>query len=172
MARIGLKARLSKLEKRRRKPSPNRVLHYSPADLASGPVSADLPVRVIGYWRKGENPASGPLGAFAGRFALIPDFGSAAEWEAAAERQQKELLATARSRTNEPATEAPLLWAPSPKTYPHQRAKARKARVSLNCKTGAPSTAQPANSSNRGLMTRTVQASAHSASQPLQRTTS
>jgi len=107
MARIGLKARLSKLEKQRRKPSPNRVLHYSPADLAGGPVSADLPVRVVGYWRKGENPASGPLGAFAGRFALMPDFGSAAEWEAAAERQQKALLATARSRTNEPATEAP-----------------------------------------------------------------
>lgn len=107
MARIGLKARLSKLEKQRRKVSPNRVLHYNPADLAGGPVSADLPVRVVGYWRKGENPASGPLGAFAGRFALMPDFGSAAEWEAAAERQQKELLATARSRTNEPATEAP-----------------------------------------------------------------
>lgn len=107
MARIGLKTRLSKLEKQRRKPSPNRVLHYNPADLAGGPVSADLPVRVVGYWRAGENPASGPLGAFAGRFALMPDFGSAAEWEAAAERQQKELLATARSRTNEPATEAP-----------------------------------------------------------------
>ena len=107
MARIGLKTRLSKLEKQRRKVSPNRVLHYNPADLAGGPVSADLPVRVVGYWRAGENPASGPLGAFAGRFALIPDFGSAAEWEAAAERQQKALLATARSRTNEPATEAP-----------------------------------------------------------------
>lgn len=107
MARIGLKARLSKLEKQRRKASPNRVLHYNPADLAGGPVSADLPVRVVGYWRAGENPASGPLRAFAGRFALMPDFGSAAEWEAAAERQQKELLATARSRTNEPATEAP-----------------------------------------------------------------
>lgn len=62
MARIGLKARLSKLEKQRRKASPNRVLHYNPADLAGGPVSADLPVRVVGYWRKGENPASGPLG--------------------------------------------------------------------------------------------------------------
>lgn len=126
MARIGLKARLSKLEKQRRKPSPNRVLHYSPADLAGGPVSADLPVRVAGYWRAGENPASGPLGAFAGRFALIPDFGSESCWEAAAERQQKELLATARSRTNEPATEAPDIVGTITEDVPAPKRKGEK----------------------------------------------
>ncbi len=107
MARIGLKARLSKLEKQRRRQSPNRVLHYDPADLAGGPVSDDLPVRVVGYWRKGENPASGPLHAFAGRFALVPDFGTATAWEAAASKQQRAVIAVARSRTDEPANTAP-----------------------------------------------------------------
>lgn len=103
MARIGLRNRLRKLEKRRRGPSPNRVLRYNPADLGDGPVSDDLPVWVSGYWRPGESPASGPLGAFSGRFALVPDFGTTAAWEAAAEQQQRDLLAKARSRSNEPA---------------------------------------------------------------------
>jgi len=107
MARIGLRNRLRKLEKRRRGPSPNRVLRYNPADLGDGPGSDDLPVWVSGYWRPGENPASGPLGAFSGRFALVPDFGTTAAWEAAAEQQQRNLLAKARSRTDEPANVAP-----------------------------------------------------------------
>lgn len=106
MARIGLRNRLRKLEKRHRGPSPNRVLRYNPADLGDGPVRDDLPVWVSGYWRPGENPASGPLSAFAGRFALVPDFGTTAAWEAAAEQQQRDLLAKARSRTDEPAAEA------------------------------------------------------------------
>lgn len=102
MARIGLISRLAKLENRRRKQSPNRVLHYNPADLGEGPPSPDLPVWALGLWRQDENPACGPLRAFSGRFALMPDFGTAEEWEAAAEKQQKQLLAVARSRTNTP----------------------------------------------------------------------
>lgn len=107
MARIGLRNRLRKLEKRLRGPSPNRVLRYNPADLGDGPVSDDLPVLVSGYWRPGDNLASGQLSAFAGRFALVPDFGTTEAWEAAAEQQQRDLLAKARSRTDEPANVAP-----------------------------------------------------------------
>ncbi|HDQ4464832.1 TPA: hypothetical protein P9G65_005135 [Pseudomonas aeruginosa] len=128
MARIGLKTRLSKLEKQRRKQSPNRVLHYDPADLADGPISADLPVRVVGYWRKGENPASGPLHAFAGRFALVPDFGTAAAWEAAAEQQQRALLAMARSRSNEPAAEAPVSVGTIAEDIPAPKRKGEKGK--------------------------------------------
>lgn len=128
MARIGLKTRLSKLEKQRRKQSPNRVLHYDPAHLGDGPVGDDLPVRVVGYWRKGENPASGPLGAFAGRFALVPDFGTAAAWEAAAEQQQRALLAMARSRSNEPAAEAPASVGTIAEDVPAPKRKGEKGK--------------------------------------------
>ena len=107
MARIGLKARLSKLENCHMKQGPNRVLCYNPADCADGPLSCDLPVWQVGYWRESENPAAGPLSAFAGRFVLVPDHGTVEDWEAAAEKQQRELLAVARSRTDEPAQVAP-----------------------------------------------------------------
>ncbi|MFA5627188.1 MAG: hypothetical protein WC965_06915 [Thiohalomonadaceae bacterium] len=107
MARIGLKARLAKLENRRVKQGPNRVLCFNPAVCADGQLSRDLSVWQVGYWREGGNPAAGPLRAFAGRFVLIPDHGTTAEWEAAAEQQQRELLARARSRTDEPAAVVP-----------------------------------------------------------------
>lgn len=108
MARIGLKNRIRKLENRRKVKSPNRVLHCRAQDVAAyADNMAALPVWQVGCCLPGGNPASGPLQAFPGRFALVPDFGSMADWEAAAARQQAELIAHARHRTNEPATEAP-----------------------------------------------------------------
>lgn len=99
------KLKLKRLEKRQIK---RRViaLEFDPAD---GPVSDDLPVRVVGYWRAGENAASGRLGAFSGHVILFPSFGGgAAAWEAAAAAQQRALIAHARSRTDEPTNTAPV----------------------------------------------------------------
>lgn len=96
------KLKLKRLEKRQGK---RRViaLEFDPADLADGPVSDDLPVRVVGYWRAGENAVSGRLGAFSGHVILFPSItGGAAAWEAAAAAQQRALIAHARSRTDEP----------------------------------------------------------------------
>lgn len=100
MARVGLKNRLARLENRRMGQSSNRVLRYNPANHDDGPEIADLHVWQEGFWRRGENPASGQLRAFTGRYVLIPDHGTEAEWEAATQKQQQELMALARSQAS------------------------------------------------------------------------
>lgn len=100
MGRFGFKNRLAKLETRCIGQGPNRVLHFNPADYTDGSEIADLHVWQVGLWSRGENPASGPLRAFAGRFILIPDHGTAADWEAAVQKQQHELMTLARSRAD------------------------------------------------------------------------
>ena len=89
------KSRISKLENRHCKQSTSRVLCYNPADCADGPTSPDLPVCRLGPWGQSENPACGPLCAFSGRFMLVPDHGTDAEWMAAVIKQQRKLMASA-----------------------------------------------------------------------------
>lgn len=73
MARIGLAARIAKLEERQaEKHTANRVVFVDPATFEA----------------KGF-----PCG---GRVMVVADYGSNAEWEAALQRQQRALLAAAR----------------------------------------------------------------------------
>ena len=87
------KARLKKLEKHQGKQGANRVLHYRPAGIAVRTTSPDLNVWQTGCGQDANNPASGPLRAFKGRFMLVPDFGTDVEWAAAIKHQQRNLLA-------------------------------------------------------------------------------
>jgi hypothetical protein len=108
MARIGLKNRITKLERKRHgKPRVVRVAVEYRVDVTGKPTSP-----AVSAWLSAPSP--GPLnvpdallGAYRGilapRVMLVPVFD---DWEAAAERQQRELMAMARSRTNSPATQA------------------------------------------------------------------
>ncbi|PTU32247.1 hypothetical protein [Stenotrophobium rhamnosiphilum] len=96
--RIGLKSRVEKLENRRSLQSPNKVLYYRPEDATYGPADRDLEVWQTGYWTQGENPASGSLPSFTGKFLLMPDHGTNEQWELSGEKQQRDLLLLARSR--------------------------------------------------------------------------
>jgi hypothetical protein len=94
------KSCISKLENRRGTKSTGRVLCYNRADRVDGPASPDLHVWQIGCGRQGENLTSGPLRAFTGRFMLIPDHGTDAEWMAALQKQQCELQAHGLKKPN------------------------------------------------------------------------
>jgi hypothetical protein len=88
----GIKAKLQKLENRQCKQSTSRILCYNPVDCADGPTSHDLHVWQARCWQQSENPASGPLRGFKGRFMLVPDFGSDKEWQEQIRSQQRKLL--------------------------------------------------------------------------------
>jgi hypothetical protein len=83
------KSRISKLENRQSMKSTSRVLCYNPADCKDGHTSPDLYVWQVGCGRQGENPISGPLRDFSGRFMLVPDFGSDTEWQEILRKQQR-----------------------------------------------------------------------------------
>lgn len=105
------KSRLKKLEAKLQPPRLQlRQLEY-PADATGSPQ--------VDFWAawlstptpRAENALQreiGPLAAMlAPRVVLYPSFGSESDWETAAAKQQSELMAHARSRTNEPAQVAP-----------------------------------------------------------------
>lgn len=107
MARLGMKSKLKRLEKRTGKRRVARVAVEYAVDATGTPTSP-----AVAAWLS--TPCPGPLivpdallGAYRGilapRVMLLPTFGTEADWCAAAERQQKQLLAVARSRTNMPA---------------------------------------------------------------------
>lgn len=111
MSRIGLKSKLKRLERKRYgKPRAARVAVEYRVDVNGKPISP-----AVAAWLC--TPCRGPLivpdallGAYAGilapRVMLLPVFD---DWEAAAEAQQRELMARARSRTNEPTNVAPVI---------------------------------------------------------------
>ncbi|MFZ2336371.1 MAG: hypothetical protein WAW35_15820 [Sideroxyarcus sp.] len=111
MARIGLKNRITKLERKRHgKPRVVRVAVEYRVD-ANGVAVAPA----IREWLS--TPSPGPLnvpdafldayrGILAPRVMLVPVFD---DWEAACLAQQRELLAVCRSRTNEPANTVPVI---------------------------------------------------------------
>lgn len=103
MARIGFKNRIRRLEEKRNKRRLTvRLLEYA-CDVTGAPVDPG-----IGAWLSGatKSPPAAVLARYRGflgrRLLVIPDFGTAEAWEAASRRQQMELLAVARSRTNKP----------------------------------------------------------------------
>lgn len=104
------KSRLKKLEAKLQPPRLQlRKLEY-PADVTGSPQGDFWAALVDGPSLIDKNALQreiGPLAAMlAPRIVLYPSFGSESDWETAAARQQAELKAVARSRTNEPATEA------------------------------------------------------------------
>lgn len=108
MARLGMKSKLKRLEKRTGKRRVARVAVEYRVDATGTPTSP-----AVAAWLA--TPSPGPqivptalCGAYKGllapRVMLLPVFD---DWEAAAEAQQRDLLARARSRTNEPTNVAP-----------------------------------------------------------------
>jgi hypothetical protein len=51
-----------------------------------------------GCWNDKENPTTGPIGSFTGRFLLVPDFGTDKELMAAIKKQQQELMEQGRNK--------------------------------------------------------------------------
>lgn len=112
MARFGLKNRLAKLENKRFAEYGTQLAVEYECDASGTP--ADTFMR---DWLSGVAPAkktqqradlapSRPI--FARRVILVPTFASREAWEAALLKHQNELVALARSRTNEPAKAAPV----------------------------------------------------------------
>lgn len=77
--RISLATRLKKLELARRKQGPNRIVVYD----ATQPDGARNALRSVGR---------------PGRYLLIPNYGSMAEWEAGLRSQQQRLMNEAERR--------------------------------------------------------------------------
>ena len=111
MARFGLKNRLAKLENKRFAEYGTQLAVEYECDASGTPADA-----FMRDWLSGVAPAkktqqradlapSRPI--FARRVILVPTFASDAAWEAALLKHQNELVALARSRTNEPAKAAP-----------------------------------------------------------------
>jgi hypothetical protein len=87
------KNRILKLENSHGKQSQNCVLFYHPADCLDNSINSNLHVWQLGCCEQSENPTSGPLGVFKGRFMLVPDHGFDEEWMEGLAKQQRKLLA-------------------------------------------------------------------------------
>ena len=112
MARFGLKNRLAKLENRRFSEYGTQLAVEYECDANGTPADAFMRDWLSGVapakktQQRADLPPSRPI--FARRVILVPTFASAAAWEAALLKHQNELVALARSRTNEPAKAAPV----------------------------------------------------------------
>lgn len=111
MGRIGLKSKLKRLEKRQGKRRVNALALEFDCDATGEPTSPEMAAWLSTPTPRPENAPAAFLARYAGilnrRVILFPRFSSEAAWEAAAEQQQRASLAMARSRSNEPAAEAP-----------------------------------------------------------------
>ncbi len=105
------KSRLKRLEKRQGKRRVNALALEFDCDATGSPQGDFWAALVDRHTPRAENAPTGFLERYAGilssRVILFPRFASEAAWETAAAKQQSELLAHARSRTNEPAQVAP-----------------------------------------------------------------
>ena len=110
--RIGLKTKLKNLEGKANMRFGTRLAVEYECDASGAPTDP-----FMRDWLSGVAPAkktkqradltpSRPI--FARRVILVPTFASDAAWEAALLKHQNELVALARSRTNEPAKAAPV----------------------------------------------------------------
>lgn len=97
MARFGLRNRLAKLEIRRNKQGANRVLFYSPADRAESPAGDFQGFGPDLYQPAHKSAAAGQPAPLPGRYMLVCDFGTQAEWEEGLKAQQLALVAKASS---------------------------------------------------------------------------
>lgn len=108
MARFGLKNRLAKLENKRFTEYGTQLAVEYECDASGTPADAFMRDWLSGVvpakkaQQRADLPPSRPI--FARRVILVPTF---SDWEAACLAQQKALQAVCRSRTNQPASEAP-----------------------------------------------------------------
>lgn len=111
MARVGLKSKLKRLEKRQGKRRVNCLALEYEIDASGVPTNAE-----IAAWLSTPNPTleNAPAalleryrGILSKRVMLTARYCSFEAWESALLKHQNELVALARSRTNEPAKAAP-----------------------------------------------------------------
>jgi hypothetical protein len=110
MARFGLKNRLAKLEKRQGKRRVNRLALEYEIDAAGAPTNPEVAAWLSTPNPRAENAPAALLAPYAGilnrRVMLVPRYCSVEAWETALAKQQSELIALARSRSNKPANTA------------------------------------------------------------------
>ena len=109
--RIGLKTKLRKLEKRQGKRRVNRLALEYQIDASGAAIDLEIRAWLSEPNPRPENAPDALLAPYAGilnkRVILAPRYCSFEAWETAVAKQQNELEALARSRTNEPAQVAP-----------------------------------------------------------------
>ena len=112
MARVGLKSKLKRLEKRQGKRRVNCLALEYEIDASGAPIDPEVAAWLSTPNPRAENAPDALLAPYAGilnkRVMLAPRYCSFEAWEAAVSKQQSELIALARSRTNEPANTAPV----------------------------------------------------------------
>ena len=112
MARLSMKSKLKRLEKRQGKRRVNCLALEYEVDSAGVPICAEVAAWLSTPNPRPENAPAALLEPYAGilnkRVMLVPRWQSPEAWEAAVSKQQSELIALARSRTNEPANTAPV----------------------------------------------------------------
>ena len=112
MARVVLKSKLKRLEKRQSKRRVNRLALEYEIDATGAPTSPEIAAWLSTPNPRAENAPEALLAPYAGilnkRVMLCPRYCSLEAWEAALLKHQNELVALARSRTNEPAKAAPV----------------------------------------------------------------
>lgn len=112
MARLSMKSKLKRLEKRQGKRRVNCLALEYEVDSAGVPICAEVAAWLSTPNPRPENAPAALLEPYAGilnkRVMLVPRFSSEAAWETAVLKHQSELVALARSRTKEPAQTAPV----------------------------------------------------------------
>ena len=111
MARLSMKSKLKRLEKRQGKRRVNCLALEYEIDAAGVPTNPEIAAWLSTPNPKPENAPAALLEPYAGilnkRVMLTARYCSFEAWEAALLKHQNELVALARSRTNEPAKAAP-----------------------------------------------------------------
>ncbi|PAS95612.1 MAG: hypothetical protein CGU28_11960 [Candidatus Dactylopiibacterium carminicum] len=112
MARVGLKSKLKRLEKRQSKRRVNRLALEYEIDATGVAIDPEVAAWLSTPTPRAENAPAAFLARYAGilnrRVMLCPRYCSFEAWETALLKHQNELVALARSRTNEPAKAAPV----------------------------------------------------------------
>ncbi len=112
MARVGLKSKLKRLEKRQGKRRVNRLALEYEIDATGAATDPEIAAWLSTPCPRPENAPDALLAPYAGllnkRVMLAPRYCSVEAWEAALLKHQNELVALARSRTNEPVKAAPV----------------------------------------------------------------
>ena len=112
MARAGLKSKLKRLEKRQGKRRVNCLALEYEIDETGAPTSPEMAAWLSTPTPRAENAPAAFLARYAGilnrRVMLAPRYCSFEAWESAVSKQQNELVALARSRSNKPANTAPV----------------------------------------------------------------
>jgi len=112
MARLSMKSKLKRLEKRQGKRRVNRLALEYEIDATGAAIDPEIAAWLSAPNPRAENAPEALLAPYADilnrRVMLCPRYCSFEAWETALLKHQNELVALARSRTNEPAKAAPV----------------------------------------------------------------